>query len=318
MIPNSSAPQPNSWAFPLALCLLGPVLYVTLAFSMFAALPGLYLSLGLNNPKQGRLWNLCASILGSILCYVVMGQVGLGYIFLAALPSLLVSEALHRNISPEGATLLSVGVISAIATIFFLSHLQQKQLTPEKFAKIQMARAIDWFEKNQYPQGIDKDQIKELAENPKDALHIIPGKLLAIAFIICALPLILLLRWNPKGLHTRLKLPRNFIRQWRLPDALVWFVVFCVAFQALEVPYLTGIARNMTDSLVVLYFLQGMSILAYFLDVFRVKGLIRSLIYGIAILFLNPMVVSFGFLDLWFNFRDRYRDKHDSGRQEES
>jgi hypothetical protein len=46
-----------------------------------------------------------------------------------------------------------------------------------------------------------------------------------------------------------------------------------------------------------------MSILAYFLDSLRLRGPIRIIFYGTAILFLTLMVVSFGFFDLWFKFR---------------
>lgn len=310
---DQTTKRPNSWAFPFALCLLGPVFYVTLMFSFLAPLPGIYLHQGLGNQPSGRIWAIFSGIFGTVLCCMVMGPAGLGYIVLAAVPSLVIGEALTRKISPELATLLAVGTICLLSFVGFQLYLQEVNQTPLEFTKAQIEQAATRIKEANYPMGITKEQIELLQEHPEDALRAFPGKFLAVVLILCAIPTILLLRWNPKNLRRRLNLPRNYIRLWRLPDQLIWVTLAVFAFRVFEVPYLSVIALNLIEFLMVLYFLQGISILAYFLDLFRSRGPMRTVFYGIAVL-LYPMVISFGFSDLWFNFRSRFSDRGDKER----
>ncbi|RZA02910.1 MAG: DUF2232 domain-containing protein, partial [Proteobacteria bacterium] len=67
------------------------------------------------------------------------------------------------------------------------------------------------------------------------------------------------------------------------------------------------VANNLLKPILLIYFFQGMSILAYFLDSLRLRGPLRVFVYGAGLMFLTPMVVSFGFFDLWFNFRGRHK-----------
>ena len=151
------------------------------------------------------------------------------------------------------------------------------------------------------------EELKSFKDNPGQFVEELPGLAAAMLLLLCALPCLALIRWNPKGFLRRTGIARDFLRKWSTPDWFVWPALFCGAFLLFDAPYLSDLARNLLKPILLIYFFQGMSILAYFLDSLRLRGPIRVIFYGTAILFLTLMVVSFGFFDLWFKFRSRNR-----------
>ncbi len=312
---SNATERPGSWAFQLALCLLGPFFFLSQLLTILAPLPLLYLHAGRKSLNQGRLWQSLGALLGAILCFAIKGPFGaVGYLLLATLPALVLGEMLLRRKGPEkavvGAVLaivlgasLAVGVAKSqnidIVNLG-LSYLD----TQVRFVS---QKLLDHNKQEIPPET--QEELQRLVANPA-LLHIdLPGILAASLLLLCLLPCLAIIRWNPKGFLKRANISRDYLRKWRSPDWLVWFALFCGAFQVFEVKGLTEIAGNMLKPLVLIYFFQGMSILAYFLDSFRLRGPIRVFIYGAALMFLMPMVVSFGFFDLWFNFRGRHRPR---------
>jgi hypothetical protein len=156
-----------------------------------------------------------------------------------------------------------------------------------------------------------QEELKALLKSPSLIFEDLPGLLGTLLLLLCTLPCVALIRWNPKGFLRRTGIARDFLRKWRTPDWFVWLALFCGVFLIFDVEYLSVIARNLLKPILLIYFFQGMSILAYFLDSLRLRGPIRVLFYGAGVLFLTPMVVSFGFFDLWFNFRGRHRPEEE-------
>jgi uncharacterized protein YybS (DUF2232 family) len=56
-----------------------------------------------------------------------------------------------------------------------------------------------------------------------------------------------------------------------------------------------------------IYAIQGLSILSFFFDVWRLKGVFRALGFVIGVVLMMPLVLSLGFFDLWFDFRSKFR-----------
>jgi len=157
------------------------------------------------------------------------------------------------------------------------------------------------------PPEQNKEELQKILANPSLVYPDLPGVALSALFLLSILPCLALIRWNPKGFLKRTGIPRDFLRKWKAPEWLVWPALLCGVFHIFEVEIASTVARNALNPLLIIYFFQGMSILAYFLDSLRLRGPLRVLIYGAGIIFLTPMVVSFGFFDLWFNFRGRHK-----------
>lgn len=312
----------GSWAFQLALCLLSSVLFVSYLFLLLAPLPYVYLYVGTPDPRQGRMWGGIALVIGVTLSCAVHGWLwgGLCFLALTALPSITLGEMLLRKQSPEKAVVAACAAVLLACTLaaFAVTHARGQALLPTlEAASEQMVRnGVDsarHLEKVLAPKNAElpetpaTDDLKAIQDNPKEAAREIPGTLLFCLLLLCSLPCLAMIRWNPKGFLRRTGIPRDFLRRWRTPDWFVWPALFCGAFLLFDVPHVSILARNLLNPILLIYFFQGMSILAYFLDSLRLRGPIRVLFYGTAILFLTLMVVSFGFFDLWVKFRSRGR-----------
>jgi hypothetical protein len=56
-----------------------------------------------------------------------------------------------------------------------------------------------------------------------------------------------------------------------------------------------------------IYALQGLAIVNYLFDVWGLKGFFRPLGYVLTVALLLPLVISLGFFDLWFGFREKFK-----------
>lgn len=306
--------QPNSWAFEAALCLLAPFFFLSTIFSILAPLPILYLHQGFPNRRRARIWALAAIPIGCGVSLAVGGALmALGFFLFAALPAVLIGELFEQRFSVESTISITTLVVFCLTLGggAALLHEEGQKFLPTAETKVigyvkTLTTELLERQKGALPDPSQKD-IERIAEDPSLVLREALGLLLAGILLLTSLPIIALLRWNPKNFQGRLGLKRDFIRRWASPEWLIWPAIFCLAFLIFEVRYLSFVATNLLKPLLLIYFFHGMSILSFYLDLFRVRGLVRILFYGLAIFFLAPMIVSFGFFDLWFKFRERAR-----------
>lgn len=309
-------PQRSSWAFDLALCLLAPFFFLSMLFSALAPLPLLYIHQGNPDRPRARLLAFLSVLIGGILCAYLKGPgAALGFGLFAALPALLMGEILEKWRNPNRAVLGAVsGVCLALAvSAFFLAQSRGMDFLP--FVRTTVIETVQTMSKKllerpaDLPQSITEEDLRQLIDKPELLLEEMPGILAAGLLLLCSISLVGMIRWNPKGFIRRLEIRRDFLRQWRAPEYLVWPTLGCATFLIFDVNLLSSFANNLLKPLLVIYFFQGMSILSFFLDVLRLKGPIRAILYFLGILFLTPMLISFGFFDLWFNFRGRMKEK---------
>lgn len=319
---NDPEPQerPGSWAFQMALSLLGPLFFLSGFLSVLAPLPLLYLYAGTPNARRGRLWAAAATLIGLLLCLAVQGPLAsswlgsLLFFLFAALPALVLGELLLRHLGPDKAV---GGAVLAVALAAFLSAwgiarskgvelIPAAQQLTQQFLR---EKAESLLSQGGELSDETRQSLQEIKDSPGKGTETLPGLALFGILLLCALPCVALVRWNPKGFLRRAGIPRDYLRKWAAPEWLVWPALLCGAFHLFEVSPVSEVARNALIPILLIYFFHGMSILAYFLDSLRLRGPFRILFYGTAVLFLTPMVVSFGFFDLWFGFRNRNRQK---------
>jgi hypothetical protein len=262
-------------------------------------------------------------IVGCLLCGLIKGGIGaLGFFLFASLPALILGEILGKKRSPELAiTSASLFVLLCTAGLS-ASYAKMHQAPMIPFLRAELRTTIQDVSKRliETQKGElateSMEELKKISENPNLLIDEIPGVLLSSILLLCTIPCVAMIRWNPKGFLRRSAIPRDFLRKWRSPEWLVWVALFCLAFLIFEVDYLSAIANNLLKPILLIYFFQGMSMLAFFLDSLRIRGPIRLILYGFGIVFLTPMVISFGFFDLWFDFRRRRQDGIDEKDEE--
>jgi uncharacterized protein YybS (DUF2232 family) len=93
--------------------------------------------------------------------------------------------------------------------------------------------------------------------------------------------------------------------RWKAPEVLVWAVI--VSGVMLLVPSLAvkTIGLNGLLVMMVIYFFQGMAIVAFFINKKKAPRLVRVVLYGLIALQQLVMlaVIGVGLFDTWFNFR---------------
>jgi uncharacterized protein YybS (DUF2232 family) len=140
-----------------------------------------------------------------------------------------------------------------------------------------------------------------------DLLVEIPSAILVFALVLVWANLVVLLRLNPRGLRERLGLDLAVLRRWKAPEWLVWPTIVAGGLTLLDRGWPSDVALNAFKFLMAVYAIQGLSILAFFFDVWNVRGLFRSLLYVVAVMLMMPLLLSLGFFDLWFDFRGKLR-----------
>jgi len=305
--------KPSQWAFRLALCLLSPLFFLTYFVGILAPLPLMYLHSGQEDSKRGLLWWGIGAAIGLVLCFFIRGA-GIGYLYFALclLPSITMMELLKRKWSLEIIVALGTFLVLLFLALAVAFQYYQNPALPQE--------SMQWFsdqvknvsqyllqrEGQEIPEAT-KVELEKLAAEPKLFLQEAPGLGFSLILLVQILPFLFLLRWNPRQFQKRRGIQRDFFRKWSSPDWLVWPALLCGALHVFEVEIWSTVARNAMKPILLIYFFHGMSILSFFLDSLRMRGGIRWALYGVGTIFLTPMIVSFGFFDLWFNFRSRHR-----------
>ena len=96
-------------------------------------------------------------------------------------------------------------------------------------------------------------------------------------------------------------------RHWKVPDSFVWVALASAggAYFDFQPEWLHWVAANAFNIVIMLYFFQGLAVIADFFAIKRTSVVWRTIAYLLIFLQLFLMVAFLGFVDLWFEFRNR-------------
>ncbi len=100
-------------------------------------------------------------------------------------------------------------------------------------------------------------------------------------------------------------LPGANLRCWRAPDGLIWMLILAGFAMFVPVHAVALAARNAFVVLLGCYFCQGLAIVSYYLDRFRLPRGLRIVSYLLIVIqhVVTALVLVLGVFDLWGNFR---------------
>ena len=269
------------WAFILA----------SLTFSLGAIpLNGLYRSLG-----RTTYWLFWTAISATILA--------LGFPAMAAgLMAISLVVGVFNEVRIQGYSYFSAGFISVFftSTLFFTGAYM--------WAKAYQIKWYPFFEKyiNEnitafLPQTADSSA----AIDVKQIIMQIPSAgviLLVVSLFFALLFERKMLLWlGMPVLH------RERLKAFRLPEAMIWVFIasLLMAFIKTETSLINVVGMNLLNIVALLYFFQGLAVMATYMQITKTSPFWRSLIYIFVILQLFIAVVALGILDFWFDFRHR-------------
>jgi Predicted membrane protein (DUF2232) len=100
------------------------------------------------------------------------------------------------------------------------------------------------------------------------------------------------------------------LADFRLPDVFIWAAIISIfgGFYKHGNHLATLISTNVLNLLLILFFLQGMAVLATAFRVFKISGPWRAFGYLVFVFQLLPVASAVGFADYWIDFRKRFTD----------
>ena len=224
-----------------------------------------------------------------------------GFIIPFGIPTLLLAVGIRRFWSFERTVLGGVAAWSAgIACLLLLAYGDVGAAATA--VREQVSHSVDLALSTYGSLGVPENTLALLQaeRDPVIAgfMAILPALVVLTGMAVVLVNLLLLQAWTDLGRHVNLRL-------WRTPDALIWvlivagFAMFLPA-QAIALP-----ARNLFLVILACYFCQGLAIVSYYLDRFRLPRGIRIAGYVLIVVqhLVTAMVLALGVFDLWGNFR---------------
>ena len=250
--------------------------------------------------RSGRL-ALMLALAGAILIVgnLVSGVAGLIYLAYAA-AALILGEAYVWGQSDENGIAVAAGVSwGAVLAIAWGSGLMQGggQAWLDYWTR-QTEAVVQAYQES----GLSPESLEDVRYTLQLAGQLIAH--LALGILACGA---LIVAWANQLLARRISPAeqRPVLNTWRAPDRLVWVLIAAGAMMALLEGFWFWTGANLVIVLSLIYFFQGIAVLAFWLKKKNTPRLLRVGIYLLVAveIFLALLVALMGLFDLWFNFR---------------
>lgn len=223
------------------------------------------------------------------------------------LSSIIIGEMIRRRIAIERVVLAGIipPLISGAGMWFFQAFKNHVDPVSSFYSLIQqnLKGTIQYYEKI----GIDKETIEFLNSSLNDLTTVIfylfPGMyLIALIFTIFLNYLLvrfILIKLETPALHF------SPLTSWFAPDHCVWGLIFSCALLILPFPIGKIIGGNLFLLFMLLYFFQGLALVADFFKKKEVRHFWQAFSYFLLLIWplLSAVVALFGLFDLWIDFR---------------
>ncbi len=306
--PPSFPPAVRKWAPRFGKVLpffFSALLYLSAFFAFLSPLPLLAASFLLKRPV---FW--AALALNGALVWIASGQASaLIYLVFVLAPALTLPELLKKKFSLESAVAASLGVIFATGAILVVIGAYRSGQSPWMEIRTNLNTVVAAVVESVPPatregwigtEGDQTDWIRQLKLE-------LPSATVICAFLMVLSNLLLLLRLNPAGLQERLGVNPALLKRWTAPDWLLWPTIVAGFVYLMNWGWVTAVGMNVFRFFMAVYAIQGLAILGFYFDAWRIRGFVRSVGFMIAIFLMLPLVLSLGFFDQWFDFRAKLR-----------
>jgi len=286
------------------LLLIGGAMAPAAGFILLPFVPQPVLSFGLRYGAALAAWVLVAALL--VFFLVSGGALAAAYSVFAVMVGLLLFllgrlRSIELLVTGIAAAMFSMG--AGLLRSFYGSWGAMIQDFRDNLND-NLAAAMRTHEKMGFPQenlSLLKEKGPELVEQ---MLQLLPGLLYVSLCLIVLFNILMLCRRFPDRRSGWLNI--ETFREWKGPEPLVWaligcgFALFVPAGEAVQI-----VAVNLLLVIGVVYFVQGLAVVAYFFHKNNVPRFLRSATY-ILIVFqqiFTLLVAALGLFDLWGDFR---------------
>lgn len=262
--------------------------------------------------RNGIKYNISSMIISTLLLGLVIDKTTGLFILIAFLPISIVLNYSIKKRKNSQQILLYTTIIGILSYIFIMilfgkvtgvGLVKQLEESFSQSIKFQMDLLKD--------RGISSSQINETKDILKNLYEYIVLMLPSTVIIFSvftaflnSLISIYILRKIGYGIvsvpkFSRFKLPDNVI----LGTIVIYIGVFII--KILKIPYHKTILINVTSIVSFFFFLEGLSVIIFYLNKSKLNKVIRGIIiiFTVLAVHLNPIISIIGFLDIIFDFR---------------
>jgi uncharacterized protein YybS (DUF2232 family) len=229
-------------------------------------------------------------------------------IFLAeyGVMALVMAEAIRRQWSVEKTVLASTAlpsVASAAVLVLLISSVDLNLGTVKQHFEEGLSQAFHQFLSE--GDGPSKDALRtHIQEVFRTVVQLLPA-LFVLSTAAGALLNYGVVRILWRRLEGQPPLPEMKLAQWKAPEVCVWVLIASGIGSFVPFPSLQIVGLNMLLLVSLIYLIQGLGVMVFYLNRTSVPPILRSLTF--ILLVIQPLlllgVAAFGLFDLWFDFR---------------
>ena len=241
--------------------------------------------------------------------YILLLGGGIEFFFFGALLliGILMGELMERNWPLEKMTAVICGaVLAAAAAGLYVFSLAADQGMLETL-DIGVRRQLELTVRLYREMGLPQEQVVFIEDGLDLIRQVMIGMLPALMIGSTLISVWVCLLTARQVLRRRgLPFPDyGALDHWRAPEMLVWGAIASGILLLLPNLAAKTVGLNGLAVLTIVYFFQGIAIVAYFLQKKQVPRIARVVLYGLIALqqILMLAVAGVGFFDTWFNFR---------------
>jgi len=265
--------------------------------ALLVPLPGLVVATRAPS-SECSLWFLLTAIAAG----VVLGVEAVpGFVLPFGIPTLVLAVGIRRFWSFERTVL--AGVVAWVAGIAALLLMAYGDIsTAASVVREQVTHSVDLALSTYGSLGVPESTLALLQAERETVvtgfMDLLPALVILSGMAVILANLLLLQASTDLGRHVNLRL-------WRTPDALIWVLIVAGFGLFLPLEAIALAARNLFLVVLGCYFCQGLAIVSYYLDRFRLPRGIR--IAGFVLIAVQhlatAMVLALGVFDFWGDFR---------------
>lgn len=293
----------------LAPFFVSAALFLSGFFAVFSPLPFLILGVTMN-----LWWVLLAVGTNSLLVYFSSGPtVFQFYLLSVGSIGLVMPFLIRRRIKVEAVIARTWIVQWCLVGLLIGAYALFRGLTPWEELKQVFSSFFDVLMTSLSPES--REQIIQsfgggdagIAEWRRKTLSELPGALGIICLLLAWFNLRVLVTLNPNRFLSSVGLDRKVLDRWKNAEWLIWPTLLAWAVVIFTEGTTSDIALNIFKVLLAAYGIQGLAVLGSLFEAYKIRGLLRILLYSLVLIVMMPLLLSIGFFDQWFDFRSKFR-----------
>jgi uncharacterized protein YybS (DUF2232 family) len=258
--------------------------------------------------QPGRRGMLLAGA-GAVAVYwsLPTGLTGLYYFYYAAV-AMVLGEAARQEWAPERSIALAAaaGALAALAVFILGGAFSGQGLGQvwESYWQGEVDLVLGIYGQNAMETGAGEQLRRSLMETGRVIMRLAPGVLAAATLLMAWANFLFARSLARRGSFLSAVFGQS-LALFKAPERLVWIFIAAAGLMVIAEGWWYWLGANLVVILSVVYFFQGLAIIAHWLEKKKAPRLLRAGIYVLVAMefFLAVFVAAAGLFDLWFDFR---------------